>query len=87
MREVNGVDFPRKSIDATKWLIVIALVEELDLVSIASTSKNDIIILLTELAGVEETWCGRNFQSIPVEGLVELAFSCLPLLELVALFP
>lgn len=44
-------------------------------------------MLLAELAGVEEAGVVAELDAVPVQGLVQLALSGLPLLELVVLSP
>ncbi len=87
MREIYCINLPWKSIDAAERFIIVALIEQLYLIGVTPTCQYNVVILLTELACVQEARSIRYFKSIPVQCLVELAFTCLPLLQLVSLFP
>ena len=87
MGEVHGADFPGEVVDHTERLVIIAFVEELDLVGVASSRYDHVLVFLAELAGVEEAGGVGDFEPVPVKCFVELAFSCVPLLKLVVLPP
>jgi hypothetical protein len=50
--EINSVDLSRQTIYAAEWFVIVALVEELDLVRITATSQNNVVVLFAELSGI-----------------------------------
>jgi hypothetical protein len=54
MREVHGVNLSREVVNGTERFIVVAFVEQLDLVRVAASCDDQILVLLAELARVKE---------------------------------
>lgn len=87
VREVHCANLPRQVINRTERLVIVALVKQLHLVRKTASSYYHVLVLLAELAGVQETRSVRHLQTLPVDRLVQLALPGLPLLQLVALPP
>jgi len=70
MRKVHSVDFSGQVVDGTKGFIVIAFVKQLHLVWRTATRYDQILVLFTELASIEQAGIVWNLYSLPIEGLV-----------------
>lgn len=64
--EVNCVDFPWQVVDGAEGLIVVAFIEELDLVRPTASSDDQILVFLAELAGIEQAGRVGNLDAIPI---------------------
>jgi hypothetical protein len=68
--EVDSCNFARHIEDGAEGLIVVALVEQLHFVGPTASCNNQILMLLAELTGVEQTGRVSNFDAVPIQGFI-----------------
>ena len=87
MRKVHSVDLSAHIVDSAKRLVVVAAVEQLDLVRRTAPSYYHVLVVLAELASIQKARSVSHLQSLPVQCFIQLALARLPLLQLITLPP
>ncbi len=87
MREINGIYFSTHIVYGTKRFVVIAFIKQFHLIRWATSSNYHILMFFTKLTRIKETRSIRYLNSIPIQSLIQLAFTRLPLLQLITVSP